>query len=130
MTRRRGATDPLPPRPDQPSVPDGDRLRRARAPQPVGSLLDNVVARRGWGERLRAGDLEHRWQEIVGATLATHCRPQRLAGGVLVVAADSPPWAAQLRYLETQIRERANTALGGGLVRSVEIVVDGGNRRA
>jgi hypothetical protein len=42
---------------------------------------------------------------------------------VLVVRAESPVWATQLRYLTAQLIERADMALGLGSVREVRITV-------
>jgi hypothetical protein len=63
------------------------------------------------------------WEDIVGTELIAHCEPVRLAGRVLVVRAESPAWATQLRYLTTQLLERTGSVLGAGSVREVRIVV-------
>jgi predicted nucleic acid-binding Zn ribbon protein len=60
---------------------------------------------------------------MVGEELAAHCEPVRLAGKVLVVRAESPAWATQLRYLTAQLIERAEIALGPGSVREVRVTV-------
>jgi hypothetical protein len=46
-----------------------------------------------------------------------------LERGVLVVAATTGPWGAQVRFLAEQIRERAQTAIGPGSVAKVQVVV-------
>ena len=46
-----------------------------------------------------------------------------LEGRVLVVAATTGPWGAQVRFLADQIRIRADEALGAGSVATVRIVV-------
>jgi predicted nucleic acid-binding Zn ribbon protein len=62
------------------------------------------------------------WDEIAGPQVAEHVRPVRLHGGVLVVRADSPAWATQVRYLATDLMRRANEVLGDGQVASVTVV--------
>ncbi|HMD46767.1 MAG TPA: DUF721 domain-containing protein [Acidimicrobiales bacterium] len=69
-------------------------------PRRVGDSL-SVVAR-----RLGPVDVEGltavftRWEEIAGPVVAEHVRPVRVADGVLVVAADHPAWATQVRTLQ------------------------------
>ena len=43
--------------------------------------------------------------------------------GVLVVAATTGPWGAQVRFLADQIRRRAEDALGAGSVARVHVVI-------
>ena len=90
-------------------------------PPPLGELVDRLSSRRGWQARLRGARIHSAWPEIAGEELARHVRPVRLAGGVLVVRAESPAWATQVRYLAGQLLERANAVLGAGEVHSVTV---------
>jgi hypothetical protein len=122
----RRAWDPAAPDPDEEwTVPDdnGSGIARTHAPAPVGDALREFLKRRGWGERLTGATASQRWEEIVGADLAARCEPVRLAGGTLVVRAESQVWAAQLRYLLPQLVANANEVLGGHQVREVRLVV-------
>jgi len=100
-----------------------DGVRKLRQPTPIGETLTQLVRRRGWDERLRGATAWTRWHDIVGAEMARRCEPVRLAGGVLVVRAESQVWATQLRYLVPQLLANANEVLGSRAVRSVRIVV-------
>ena len=116
--------DPTPPDDDDWVVPDRSQVVRVpRGPESLGDLLDDVVASRRWGERLRGATVFDRWDEVVGPELAQHCEPVRLAGGVLTVAASSPQWATQLRYLTGQLQLNVNAAMGEPVVSSVNVVV-------
>jgi hypothetical protein len=64
----------------------------------------------------------------VGERLAKATQPASLEGGVLVVRASDGPWGAQAAYLADEIRNRADEALGGGVVTRVRVVVDGPSR--
>jgi predicted nucleic acid-binding Zn ribbon protein len=121
----RAAYDPAPPDPDDWTVEDEDTgaLQRVTGPSPIGASLETFIRRRGWAERVRTGAAWARWEEIVGPELARHCEPVRVAGGVLVVRAVSPTWAAQLRYLIPHLQANADQLLGTGTVRSVRLVV-------
>lgn len=120
----RRSYDPAPPDDDDWVVEDRSQLVRVpRGPESLADLLDDVVRNRRWGERLRGASVFDRWDEVVGAELAQHCRPVRLTGGVLTVAASSPQWATQLRYLTGQLALNVNSAMGEPMVTSVNIVV-------
>jgi len=90
------------------SVEDALALVRAELGLPDPSAFDVVVAR---------------WDDIVGADVAGHARLESVHDGVATVTADSPPWAAQLRYLEAAIVEQVATVAGPGAVRSVRVRV-------
>ncbi len=117
--------DPAPPSDEDWTVPDEDNdgLHRIRRPTPVGDSLGDFLDRRGWGERLRAATAWNRWPDMVGADLAARCEPVRLAGGTLVVRAESQVWATQLRYMLPQLRARVEEVLGPGSVRDIRVVV-------
>lgn len=121
----RKAFDPAPPTDDDWVMPElnTDGLRRIRPPTPVADMLAAFVERQGWTERLRGANAWSRWDEIVGTDLADKCEPVRLAGGALVVRAESQAWATQLRYLLPQLRANVDQVLGEGTVRSVRVVV-------
>lgn len=116
--------DPTPPDDDDWVVPDRDGLRRVPgAPEVLGDLLGALSEERGWSARLRSSALFARWEEVVGPDVARNCEPVRLVGGVLVVAATSPSWATQLRYLAGDLQLAVNRALGEPLVERVEVQV-------
>ncbi|MEX1164285.1 MAG: DUF721 domain-containing protein [Nitriliruptor sp.] len=122
----RASFDPAPADPDAEwTVADDNEtgLARTPAPAPIGEALQQFLSRRGWGERLTGATASQRWDEVVGPDLAARCEPVRLAGGTLVVRAESQAWATQLRYLLPQLVANANEVLGGHQVREVRLVV-------
>ena len=90
-------------------------------PPPVADLVETLSSRRGWAARLRGARVFEAWPQIAGEELARHVEPVRLAGGVLVVRAESPAWATQVQYLAGQLLVRANEVLGEGEVRTVTV---------
>ncbi|MEX2504559.1 MAG: DUF721 domain-containing protein [Egicoccus sp.] len=112
--QERRAFDPSPPTDDDWTVaePETDGIRRVSPPTPIGDSLQRFVERRGWDERLRGASAWSRWPEIVGEELAGRCEPVRLAGGTLVIRAESQVWATQLRYLTAQLLDNARAVLG------------------
>jgi hypothetical protein len=105
--RRRGADRA---RPDSEPVAIADALSTLRAdwglPDP--SVFDVLVAR---------------WDVLVGAGIAAHARPRALRNDVLTIEVDAAPWATELRYLETQLRERVEAMLGRPGFAELRVVV-------
>lgn len=90
---------------------------------PLGDVLDQVLSERAFARGLPIGQLLADWPVVVGPRLASESAPVSLEGGVLVVAASSGPWGAQVRFLAEEIRKRANSALGTSEVSRVRVVV-------
>jgi predicted nucleic acid-binding Zn ribbon protein len=100
----------------EPPAPTGD------VPS-VGDALRSLAARRGWQSHLVAGDLQADWETIVGTQLAGNTAPLRVSGGVLVLVARTPLWAAEVRQLGAVIVRRVNERLGEGTVRTITVSV-------
>jgi predicted nucleic acid-binding Zn ribbon protein len=99
-------------------------------PIPISSVLDNLMRSRGWGRRLEASRIEARWELVVGAEVAKHCRPAQLRDdGLLEVTADTPAWATQLAFLRGTLLDRLAEACGPGLVKDVQVRAETVRRR-
>jgi predicted nucleic acid-binding Zn ribbon protein len=90
-------------------------------PVPLGELLSTLSTRRRWQSHLAAGQLQAHWAEVVGPAVAEHTEPVRLKGGMLVLRADSPAWATQVRYLSAELARQVNAALGAEVVTDVHV---------
>lgn len=90
-------------------------------PQRLGDAISGLLAERGWQEQAAVGSAFGRWEQIVGAELAAHARPDGFCDGELVVIADSTAWATQLRLLAGTLVRRLNAELGDGTVRRVKV---------
>jgi predicted nucleic acid-binding Zn ribbon protein len=93
----------------------------ARDPQTVGAALDRLVAERGWQEAVAVGGVIGRWDAVVGAEIAAHCRPETFEDGVLTVRADSTAWATQVRLLSSGLLRRLAEEVGEGTVTKVVV---------
>ena len=80
----------------------------------VGDALGEVASRMGAGRAEVVGAVFGRWDEIVGPAVAAHVRPVRVDGVTLVVSADHPAWATQLRHLAPDILARLAEVCGAG----------------
>lgn len=118
--RRRGARSG-----SGPSRAAPDRVAADRAapdgPEPFGTAIRRLVDERGWAATVQAGSVFGRWDALVGAELAAHCRPERLLDGELVLVAESTAWASQVRLLAPAVLARLAAELGAGVVRSLRV---------
>ena len=89
----------------------------------IGEVVDELLRERAFAPGMPIGHLAADWAAVVGPRLAAESAPVSLERGVLVVAASTGPWGAQVRFLADQIRRRADEALGAGSVARVHVVV-------
>jgi predicted nucleic acid-binding Zn ribbon protein len=93
----------------------------ARDPQRLADAIDLLVGERGWIEPVAVGGVIGRWDAVVGADLAAHCRPESFDDGVLTVRTDSTAWATQVRLLLPVLMGRMAREVGEGTVRSIVV---------
>lgn len=90
-------------------------------PQLLNESLEELIAERGWREKMKDSDLFLRWNELVGAEIAGHVQPLSFTQGVLTLGAESTAWATQIRLIDPQIRE----ALKAGGFTVSDLIVKG-----
>ena len=73
-------------------------------------------------DRVQLGGLFGRWDEVVGLAVSAHVSPVKLDRGVLLVEADDPAWATQVKFLADTIMTRLDE-VAGVTVDSVEVRV-------
>jgi predicted nucleic acid-binding Zn ribbon protein len=115
---------------DRPARARGPRRARRDDPQPLHAAIDGLIDDHGWRLATAIGSVFGRWDQIVGADLAAHTRPDGLTEGELVVIADSTAWATQVRLLAATLVRRLNAELGDGTVTRVKVRGPEAPRRA
>lgn len=72
-------------------------------PQPIGTILNALLAERGYLSVCREYEVAHQWDTIVGSRLAlvSHCT--RVENGVLYVRVDAAAWRQEISYLKEHI---------------------------
>jgi predicted nucleic acid-binding Zn ribbon protein len=96
--------------------------RKNDDPQPLGELVDGLVAERGWQAQLGVHQLMARWPELVGDINAAHTVPESYDDGVLVVRAESTAWMTSIRQLAPQLVAKLNERLGQGSVIRIQVI--------
>jgi len=94
-------------------------------PVSVGDAAALVGQELGLAEPLVFTRIVAAWADLVGETVAGHSRVRGVRNGVLEVAVDSPGWASEFRYLESDLVARASRLVGEGVVRGVRATVEG-----
>jgi predicted nucleic acid-binding Zn ribbon protein len=93
----------------------------ARDPRMLGDVFGRLVTDRGWSSPVAVGSVLSRWDELVGADIALHCRPESFENEVVAVRCDSTAWATQLKLLTPALLQRFEQALGPGIVTSLKV---------
>jgi hypothetical protein len=114
-------TRPRPPKPGPGWFPP--REAGGPPPRPVSDSLAAVARNLGGAGGPALVDLLQRWPEVVGEGLAAHCVPVSLRAGTLTIAAYESAWAAQLGWLEAELRRRLDDAIGAGTVTRIAVRV-------
>ena len=92
----------------RPADPEG----REREPRRVGESIDRVTGSIGAPRAATLSVVFSRWEQLVGAEIASHATPRSLRDRVLVVDVDQPAWAAQLGFLSAQILSKLESEAG------------------
>ena len=84
------------------TAPAGD------GPVELADALERVLGSLGAPPADLLSTVFHRWEEVVGADVARHCRPVAVEGDRLVVEASDPTWASEVRWLSERVLDRVN----------------------
>lgn len=102
-------------------------LRRRRGPMSrIGDLIPDAAARLGLADELRRARAVAAFDRIVAErTPAAHgaCRALRVDGAVLVVEADAPIVAQELRLHARQLAEAFRAAPAGAAISEIRVTV-------
>ena len=99
------------------------REARSDGPEPIRSVLDDVMRRLGVARAVDVAQLVTDWDEIAGEPWAGRSRPAVLEGGDLVVEVPDGAAASLLRYQVGALVKRLDEVVGQGLVTSVRVRV-------
>lgn len=89
----------------------------------IGDVVEGLLAEEVFSRGMPIAKLASTWPQLVGERLGAETSPVSLEAGVLTVSVSNGPWGAQVSFLHEEIRRRADEALGGDQVRTVQIVV-------
>ena len=88
-------------------------------PQPLASVLSEVIQNRNWDQGVAEGNLFSDWISIVGADIAEHTTPISLNEGRLTIQSSSSAWATQMRLMQNELLKTISSSAPGALVESL-----------
>jgi len=77
-----------------------------RAPERIGSLVESLLAERGYLAICREQDILRRWKELAGERIAAVTECVAVERGVVHVRVQSAPWRNELVYLKPMLLAR------------------------
>lgn len=96
-----------------------------RDPTRVADSLDRVSRKLGGPATRAASAVFSGWEEIVGPDIAAHAKPITLRRGVLILGVDDPAWAAQLKFMASELKAKIERVAGAGEVLEIQLRVVG-----
>jgi predicted nucleic acid-binding Zn ribbon protein len=85
---------------------------RHGAVQPVASAVASVLEQRGLTRTIRGNRIAVEWEQLVGTRVATHCMPDGISRGALVIRVASSAWLHQLSMMRASLLASLLEALG------------------
>jgi predicted nucleic acid-binding Zn ribbon protein len=101
--------------------------RSEQDPKRVSEVLDGVSRRLGAAPPGVLTAVFARWEDLVGAEIAAHCRPVSVRGQVLDLVVDQPAWATQIRFMSSDILAVLAVEAGQSEIRELRVRVTGEN---
>ncbi len=93
--------------------------------EPIGKVLEQVIADLGLAKRLHEQRAVVDWADIVGEKVARHSRAVRVDRGRLFVEVDSSVWAQELTLMKRSILREIGKRAGDGVIDNVHFVLGG-----
>jgi predicted nucleic acid-binding Zn ribbon protein len=91
----------------------------------IGEILSGLTGRLELDTGRERQDVVDRWRELMGEELARLARPEGFRKSVLVLRADHPAAAMELRLRRGEILDRLNGAAGKALFDTVKVICSG-----
>lgn len=105
---------------DKDDLGTGARPSR-RDPHNLSEVLKAFIKDSGWEESVSSGELQARWVEIVGESVARHCVVESYQDGKLVLSTSSSSWQAQMTAFSAVLKEKINEKLGAETVTDIAV---------
>ena len=91
-------------------------------PKLISSILGELIASKGWGERLKEIQLPEFWKEVVGDSVAEKAKFIKFADGVIFITTVSSTWNSELRLRSENIIKQLNLKLGNESIKAIKFI--------
>jgi hypothetical protein len=92
------------------------RKKRGGKEHPVGDLIEQLLASKGFTTQLKKYQTWSCWNDVVGPQIARHAQPLRIRDRILEVRVAQAAWMQQLQLLKPRILKQLNERLDGDLL--------------
>ncbi len=96
-----------------------ERRPKMKKAATMGSLITDILQKRGFDDKIREYRTWQIWDETVGPQIAARARPVRIREGVLEVRIDQAVWMQTLQLMKPKILVRLNERLGGIILKDL-----------
>lgn len=94
----------------------------ANKPQPISSVVDNLIASLGLKQNYNGWQAVVQWPEIVGEIIAAKAKAVRFDRGTLIVAVPNASWRQTLAMEEPAILEKIHSYPFGSAVQRLRLI--------
>lgn len=95
--------------------------KSSRDPKLLSSLMEAMVASRGWKEPVAVSSVLARWDQLVGAHVASYARPMSFRDATVVIQCETTPQAVNLRMMTNEILKMFERELGASVVQKIQV---------
>ena len=90
---------------------------------PIGTVIGDLLRQHRPTAAQSMLDLWDLWEETVGPDISANARPAAINGNLLLVHVSSSVWMHQLRFLEQELVQRLNRAMGKNSVKHLKFKI-------
>ena len=77
----------------------------------IGQAISEALKESGWEEPVERYRAMLLWDQVVGPSLARHCKAVEIKGETLYVSAESPAWRSEISFQKNDILHAINKEL-------------------
>lgn len=90
---------------------------------PIGAVIENLLQRHRPAMTASMMAIWEVWESAVGPEIAANARPAAVKGGLLLVNVSNSTWRHHLRFLEHEIIDKLNAAVGEQRVQRLQFKI-------
>lgn len=81
-------------------------MRKSNPPQKIGSIVESVLAERGYLTACREQEIITSWSSLVGSAVSEATECNRVENGIVYVRVLTAPWRQELAYLKQPLLDK------------------------
>lgn len=94
-------------------------MTRPKGPQKIGSIVSQLMARRGYARVQAADEVEQVWQECVGGSLGAHTRTGNVRRGTLLVIVTDSVSMQELTFSKRRLLKTLQSRLPSAGIKDI-----------